>query len=306
MMEYVAGSIKLLYETENDEVTITGFEGSDSKLDVPDEIDGKLVTCIAKKTFLGLRGLRKISLSKNLKRVDDWAFSQCIHLTNVEFRGSFPTQIGRCIFEGSERIENIRVTALNDEDVDFLLAAVVKRLPGQYLMDGAEIGNPSWYSKWDLALTSFIFQSDFEGYSDRALCGEEDISYDGIGSVDGELLGESAAYVKEVGKNKSYLCLLRLRHDNYLNDSNREKLVDYVLKHAKGASNEAAWLTLKEDLKSDTEYFKLYMDIVNPDMETFNSMIADMGEELATAKAYLISLRPGKSKEDAFFDDLCL
>lgn len=306
MNEYIDGSVKLLYESKENEVAICGYEGSASTISIPDEIDGLPVKTVVKKTFLGMKGLRKVSLSKNLTFIDDWAFSQCIHLTNVEFRGAFPGQIGRGIFEGCERIESIKVESLVDEDLEFLLAAVVKRLPGQYLLDGDEIGNESWYNKWDLALTAFISQSDYEGYSDRALCGEEDISYDGIGSVDGELLGESASYLKEVGKNKSYLCLLRLRHNNHLNDNTRNRLVDYICKHAKGSGNEAAWIALKEDLKSDTEYFRVYMDIVNPDMETFNAMISDMGEELATAKAFLISLRPTKSKADSFFDDLCL
>ncbi|MCQ2524785.1 MAG: leucine-rich repeat domain-containing protein [Lachnospiraceae bacterium] len=306
MQEYICGSIKLLYEVTGDEVSITGFEGSDAKLSIPDYIEDHPVTSIAKKVFLGLKGLKKVSLPEKLSFVDDWAFSQCIHLTNVEFRGFFPSKTGRGIFEGCERIENIAIKELMDDDVSFLLAAVVKRLSAQYLMDGSEIGSEDWYGKWDLALTSFLLQSDFEGYSDRALCGEEDISYDGIGSVDGELLGENAAYVRQVGKNKSFLCLLRLRHDKYLSDKTKEVLKSYIIKHSKGATNEAAWFALKEDLKNDTEYFKVYMDVVNPDMDMFNSMLLDMGEELATAKAYLISLRPEKNKTDAFFDDLIL
>lgn len=304
-MKISVGSIEIEYETGEKGAIITGYRGSDSKLEIPESIEGSPVIGIEKKAFLGMRAVRCIVVPKTVTGVGDWAFSQCIHLDSITFKGGLMENPGKGIFEGCERLRNITYEGLN-EDSGFILATLVKRLPAGQLQRANDIGTREWFERYDLSLFSFLKQDDIEGYSNRALCGEEDISYDGIGSVDGELLGETAQYIKEVGKNKNYLCFFRLKYNSFLKEDMKHTYEEYIKGHGKGKQGETAWLSLKEDFKEDTSFFELYMNIVKPDTQLFNEMISDMDESLTQAKAYLLKLWSGKDKTDNFFDELSL
>ena len=314
MIKVTADSFILSCEVNaaGDGVAVTGYEGAGSRLTVPATVkpedgSGALpVTAIDKKAFLGLRGLRDITLPATVADIGDWALSQCIHLTNVTIeKGGRPT-FQRGVFEGSERIESIRLSEFDDDDMPYLLAATVKRLPAAYLLRDKDIGTAVWYDKWDLALSSFLKLDDYEGFTDRALCGEEDISYDGVGMVDGEMPGESTEYLKEVGRNKCYLCLLRLMHDNNLTDEFRAALCEYVTARAKGRGTGSAWSLFKEEFKDNKEYLELYLDTIKPTTEEIDAMLRDLGDDMATAKAYILKASSNHDKKDSFFDELSL
>lgn len=312
MIRYKSGGFTLLFEVNNDDNTavLTGYEGADSRLSVPGKVtEGDKdypVTVISKKAFLGCNGLREVTLPKEITRIDDWGFAQCIHLNRLSINDADNVpDFGKSVFEGCLRLDEI---AVNSEEgaLPKLLAAVVNKLPSPFLLRDKDLGHKAWYERWDLGLRAYLAQDDIEGYSDRALCGEEDISYDGIGSVDGELLGEDVSYLKEVSKGKCKLVLLRLMYDKYLSEDTRNYLEKYVTDHSKSHGNEAAWYAIIEDYKDDIEYLKLYMEIVKPDAVTVDSMIMDMGNDLAQAKAYLIREQKAENKTDAFFDALSL
>jgi len=310
MISVSLGGFALLCEINEDgqSVTVTGFEGLNAKLEVPDsvEAEGKrfLVKSIGRKAFLGCKGLKEVKLSNQVENIDDWGFSQCIHLVRVEALGE-KLSFGKNVFEGCNRLEAIEING-GGEDTARLLAAAVCRLPAAYLLTDNDKGSDEWFKRFDLCLKAFLDRDDFEGYSDRALCGEEDISYDGIGSVDGELLGESESYLREVGKNKAGLVLLRLKYCKAAEEDTIERLKSYVNQHAFGTKNPSAWNAIKEDYKNDTEYLKLYLDVTNPTAETIGLMLENMGSDMAQAKAFLIKRTEGDRKSDAFFGALLL
>lgn len=309
MISVSCGGFNLLCQLNDEEktATITGFEGIAAKLAVPDSIyDGDIcyrVVNIGRKAFLGCKGLKEAILPEALEVLDDWAFSQCIHLNRVELGNS--ATFGKNVFEGCSRLEGIYIKGAG-EDTAKLLAAAVYRLPAAYLLGDTDKGSAEWFKRYDLCLKAFLNRDDYEGYSDRALCGEEDISYDNIGSVDGELLGESAAYLREVGKNKAGLALLRLKYSQGAEEGYLEEYRNYVNQHSFGQNKPSAWNAIKEDFKNDMEYFKLYLDITNPSAELIGRMLEDMGSDMAQAKAFLIKRTEGEQKTDAFFGALLL
>lgn len=312
MIKTVAGGFTLLFETDEGKTyaKVVGLEGAGSRLSVPSFAEaGELrlpVTAIDKKAFLGTRGLREVEIPASVTDIGDWALSQCIHLTQVTVeKGGRPT-FQKGVFDGSDRIESIRLCDYEDEDMPFLLAATVKRLPAAYLLRDKDLGTPVWYEKWDLALESFLKLDDYEGYTDRTLCGEEDISYDGIGSVDGEMPGESGEYLKEVGRNKCYLSLMRLMHARNISERFRETLSEYLKARAIGRGTGTAWGLFKEELKDNKEYLELYLDIVKPDTDEIDAMLRDLGDDMVQSKAYIIKAGSGSAKRDSFFDGLSL
>lgn len=310
MISVSCGGFTLLCELNEDgeSVVVTGFEGLNAKLEIPGSIEaeGRIlsVSAIGRKAFLGCKGLKEVKLSQQVESIDDWGFSQCIHLVRVE-ASCENISFGKNVFEGCNRLETIEINGCG-EDTGRLLAAAVCRLPAAYLLTDKDKGSEEWFKRYDLSLKAFLDRDDFEGYSDRALCGEEDISYDGIGSVDGELLGESESYLREVGKNKAGLVLQRLKHCRAAEKETIDRLESYVNQHAFGTRNPSAWNAIKEDYKNDTEYLKLYLDVTNPTAETIGLMLENMGSDMAQAKAFLIKRTEGDHKTDAFFCALLL
>ena len=293
------------YTINNGEAVITGANDIGTAVEIPEMIDGLKVIAIERKAFLGTKGLRNVCVPGTVNTIGDWAFAQCIHLREVKIEGAGAGRLGKGVFEGCTRLESLHFDSNANEDCDVLAAMTVHRLEAEYLLRDPDLGNENWYKKWDLALANLLARDDMEGYSDRALCGEEDISYDGVGSVDGELPGESASYIVEQNKNKCYLCLVRLMNAGFLSEDTGTLFKKYLKRHAKGFGNESAWLTIKEDFKDNIEYLKLFIEVTEPDSDAIKDMIADAGN-LAELKAYFIGLNAGSAGVDDFFDDLLL
>ena len=298
------------YICEENGISITGFDGTDNILEIPSSIDGFTVISIGKKAFMGQKNLVEVSIPESILKVGDWAFAQCTNLKKVVIKRradasgeGLLTSLGRGVFDGCKKLENICIKGDLEDDISFLLGACVHRLPALSLLSDTDVGTSFWIDRFDLTLRSFLARDDMEGYDDTALCGEEDISYDGIGSIDGELPGESETFVKEACKNKSFLALLRLMHPTGLSDVNRVCFANYIRSHAFRASNEAAWILIKEDLNSNPSYINLYLDIVSPDKDILSDMIKDTGDKQALLKSCLITCSDtGSSAEDLFSD----
>ena len=310
MGETIISGYKLNTEDHGEGVYITSCETTGSnasdELVIPETVDGKPVKGIERKSFLQQSGLRKIVLPGTLTYIGDWAFSQCRQLeTFVLMKGaSVDAFVGRGIFEGSERLQNICIGYEEPDALSFLAALPVKKLPATYLIKDPSFGTVEWYKKLDMAIVDYLKQDDIEGYSDRALCGEEDISYDGVGSVDGELPGESAAYLKEVGKNKAGLSFARLTNEVYITEETKSYLSDYLISRSKGCESETAWYYILEDRYDDTKAIDDYLDILKPDTVTLKKMIEDVPASKALLKAKLIAYKSESGSD--FFDDLTI
>ena len=215
------------------------------------------------------------------------------------------TRFGKGILEGATAIEEICIGYEEPDDLAYLLATVVSKLPAPFLLRTENLGSEEWYDSFDLSLDSFLKESDMGGYSERVLCGEEDISYDGIGSVDGELLGETEAFVRDKRKQKAGLCMLRLLHDTGLSDGYREVFRDYIKEHSLGKPDESAWLMLKDSFGNNVKLVELYCEIVKPDRVTVGKMLSGLGKSNPETKSFLIEYKPVEDGDD-FFADLIL
>lgn len=304
------GGITCLYEIDEDkkEIVICGFEGSDSRVKIPDFLladkEYKL-TKVGKKAFLGAKFLKEISLPKTVEMFEDWAFAGCNHLERIIIRGDSSNSVirptfGKGVFESCEALESILLGYEEEDDFSILLGAAIWRLPAPYLFMDPELGNESWFASWDRSLENYLRQKDDDGYTDRVLCGEEDISYDGIGSVDGELLSDGTNFLIETRKRKCILCFLRLKACLNLSEEKKQIFVEYIKTH-----NEA-WLVLKDELKGKIEYLKLFAELGGIDISKIDDMLIDLGEDYAEGKAYLIRYKQDNSGGNDFFSNLLL
>ncbi len=282
--------------TEKDgKLTVSGYEGSGVVLDLTDQ---NTIVGIEKKAFLSCKSLRKVFLPESMEFLGDWCFSKCDNLKTVRINKPLGGSIfGRGVFEGSNRIREISFEGANSSALSKLLALNVSLLPNDHLLRSEDLGQQSWFEKWDISLLSFLNSDDAEGSIDNIVCGEEDISYDGVGMVDGEMPGETEEYVLNAVKSKCFLCYMRLLNDEFLKPESRTFLQNYIKERSFGKKKDYAWLTLKEDCEGDMDFYKLYLDIVKPGKEEISEMVADLGQNHVQAKAFLINEASGEDKK---------
>ncbi|HOB38081.1 MAG TPA: leucine-rich repeat domain-containing protein, partial [Methanomassiliicoccaceae archaeon] len=85
------------YEVKDDgTVEITGYNGEEVDLIIPEEIDGKLVTSIAEYAFYQLP-LESVTIPDGVESIGDYAFYWCEELTSVII-GNGVTSIGEEAF----------------------------------------------------------------------------------------------------------------------------------------------------------------------------------------------------------------
>lgn len=303
------GGFTLLYEVNNGEASIMGIEGSDSHLSIPNKVSVTErevpVTSISKKAIMGVNGLRHIMIPETVREIGDWAFAHCIHLVSLTILNK-EVSFGRGMLEGCIRLNSVSIGYEGEDDLSILLASALNKMPAGYLISSGEMGSESWFRNYDSSLVQYLRESDYAGSDEAALCGEEDISYDDIRSVDGELLGVDASYILGVRKNKNFLCMMRLMHKQFLLPDMEEFLLSYVKSHTIKNANNAAWIAIKDDLYADDAYLKLYLDITKPDSIEIDMMLNDLGNNHPEMKAMLLKYGGGDNRVDDFFDGMLL
>ena len=92
--------------TENTDgtLTITGYTGSDTEVEIPAEIDGKLVTVIGGNLFDGNTSITRVIIPAGVTSIELYAFRNCTSLTSITIPESV-TDIGSYIFQGCSGLE---------------------------------------------------------------------------------------------------------------------------------------------------------------------------------------------------------
>ncbi len=76
-------SDRIEYLIYNNEVSITGYSGSNSAVVIPSKISGKDVTSISWYAFEGHTGIKSITIPSTMKYIGNGAFSGCTGLTSI-------------------------------------------------------------------------------------------------------------------------------------------------------------------------------------------------------------------------------
>ncbi len=303
------GTVTLEFDITEEGAVLTAFEGTGLYCWVPDHVNAGdreyPVTAVAKKAFLNSPS-KEILLPPTRRKIDDWAFSKSAHLKDLILRGPVEDiselKLGKGILEGASAIEKVALGFDPSEDLSFLLALCVEKLPAPFLVRTGSLGTAEWYEGFDSALEAFL-KTDDDATPD-ILCGEEDISYDGVGMVDGEMPGETPAYIRKKREEKASVCLVRLLRDKSLSGEKKAVFETFVRDHALGAKDPCAWDAIRHELNTELAYVKIYCDILEPDKAARDLMLQDMGRSAPEVRAFLLA---GKGEEGSdFFDELRL
>lgn len=285
-----------LQEAE-DGLQVVSCGGGASLVLVPESVEGKMVTGIAKKAFLSRKNIRELLLPPTIKKIEDWAFAYCGQLEHITLPSGV-TELGKAVLmnaDALQRIDGVLDVRLHQwsEDVAYLLAVAVKDLDAYYLLDLQAAGSKEWFIKWDARLLTVMEEDDNEGYLKQVLCGEED-----YGSTDLE------AFLSEKRKKKVRLCLLRLQHGQDLKEDMRTYLSKYLQEHTKGCEQEETWQVLLQERNSDKESWDLFLELGCVNAENMEALLADMGENYPEMKAYFLRYKAEKLGYEDFFSGL--
>lgn len=290
------GAYRLAVKQDGEDAVILGYDGSGSRLNIPEvctvgEREVR-ITGIAPKAFFSNKELQQVYLPDSICKVGDWAFASCDNLKEfTAMNRAAVTWFGRGVFDNCHRIENIMMGYDKCDDLSALMAAVIDKMPAEYLLRDEDIGNENWFTKWDQCLSTYLNEPDIDGYTDLVLCGEEDIFYN------------EPDFAMNKRRKKSSLCMLRLLYNASISEDNRQKYTDYILSHNKGCETDEAWKEILTNHGEDTAYYKLLFDIGGITKENIDAMLEDMGEYHAEAKAYMLSLKQEHFTSEDFFDE---
>ncbi len=250
---------------------------------------------IESRAYLSSKDIRNVVIGAGIEHIGDWAFAKCSNLMTVSFAGDHrPGLFGKDVFMGCARLGSISFRDTDDVTAA-LLAICTNKMYCDHLLRAEDVGQKSWYGKWDIRLVTELKSDDAEARMSAALCGEEDISYDGIGSVDGELPGETDDYVRQEEYRKCSLCYTRLLYNKYLSDATRGIIEDHLRANSFGSGNSAAFYSLFDDEANTTSYMRIYLDTVRHDKCTLKKLIEAVPFDKVDARSYLIRQSDGGS-----------
>lgn len=291
-MRYYDEKLGIYYEI-GEHIVICDAEKKLNEIIIPDTINDIPVKAIAKKAFLGCKGLRQVRLPRGIVSIGEWAFAFCDNLTTVELARN-DIKWGKGVFKNDRKLRRITIypDCASDPMTCRLLAATPVIMDAEYLLDIKHAGSPEWIKKWDTKLEHILNLADDEGYHLYVLCGEEDLHFD------------YEEYLEYNREKKSELCMLRLINDKGLEEGFRNKLSGYINGHTAGCTSDAAVRILLKAHGDEQEYYKLLLDIKAISNENLEPVLSAMGDRHAQMKAYLIEQCNNSS--NGFFDDLML
>ncbi|MCR5831939.1 MAG: leucine-rich repeat domain-containing protein [Lachnospiraceae bacterium] len=269
---------------------MNGYEIVDGVLDL-----GKTgLSVIEDKAFWSEKTVRYVIVPDTIEHIGDWAFAKCANLLSVKFLGPHrPGLFGKDVFKGCERLKEISFSD-HDEVTASYMALCADQLPYDHLLRGDDAGKKSWYAKWDICLVETLKSDDEKVRVNAALCGEEDISYDGIGSVDGEMPGETGDFVQKEEFRKCSLGYFRLSHDRFLEDTTRAVITDHIRNNMFGCGSGSSFYSIFEEQEETISYLRIYLDITKPDRNTLLAMAESVKAKDVFAASYLIKEAAGE------------
>lgn len=288
---------------EKELLRIISYQGNRTQIVVPDVIEGNSVAEIGKKTFLGKKSLKKVTIPKSVVKIEDWAFANCNQLEEVVLENE-NIIFGKGVFQGCKSLkkmivlkEHMQFSKEEEEQIGALLAATVNLLDTPHLFRPDIAGEKEWLSQWDARMLNFIRKDDHSGFTVVVLCGEED-----YGSEENSL----SYFLKQKRKAKVRLAFLRLKNSMGVTEKIKEELTAYLKAHTKGCETEETWEVVLEEHGNEKEYYEILMECDCITNDNFDGFLEDLHHNYPEMKAFLMKYKEETLGYGDFFGSLAL
>jgi hypothetical protein len=146
---------QLIYTTNNNAITITGYNGPGGVMTIPSTINGIRVAGIGSNAFFNCAGLTNIALPNTVTNVGDFAFAGCTNLTSI----TIPNGIfGSGVFSNCTALANVvmatNVSGIADSEFSGCTNLTIITIPGSVTNIGA------WAFQNCYNLSAIYFQSN--------------------------------------------------------------------------------------------------------------------------------------------------
>lgn len=117
LMQFCIGSIVVyakttpdgfIYQNMGSVIWISGYEGNQSDIQIPESIDGKPVTVIAAQSFYNNKVIKSVQIPSSITSIGSQAFSKCTNLTSINIPFDI-TEIKSMTFQGCTSLEYIEL-----------------------------------------------------------------------------------------------------------------------------------------------------------------------------------------------------
>lgn len=293
------------YELNTDsKLFICGYEGNNQFITVPDCIDDMPVSEIAGKAFFSKKNIEKITLSKSIEKIGDWAFANMNSLKRIDLPASDIT-FGKQVFKDCVALSEIGILASdtdhdkNNENSDpflpYYTASLVQTLKDTLLFTPSTIGCKSWYENFDKALLRLLERPDDDGF--------EPVFYGWFEDED-MLVSQLPNYIKKRRYEKASLILKRIVSPVYLTDNTKSLFEDYICKHM--LTGVWDFVTTEENVM-DQSYIKVLLNLGCITEDNFDSCLLDLTDKSASESvALLLQYKDIHFAKNDFFDGLKL
>ena len=186
----------ITYQLANNDTTytVTGYDGSDTVIVIPDSVGGIPVTAIAKDAFKGKQRITSITVPDSVTSIGSDAFRDCSSLVSVVI-GDSVTSIGSYAFSGCDSLVSVTIP----DSVEFIGSSAFEYCASLYVVYNSsdlllEIGSSNngylaYYAKILVDNGETIYANDGYNYTltnEGFLFREKDSKYELIYYVGGE------------------------------------------------------------------------------------------------------------------------
>lgn len=89
-------------------VEITQYTGSESKVEIPSEINGMSVSSIGERAFFDCHSFTELIIADTVKTIGNYSFGRCLRMTNVTIPNSV-TYINKSAFVGCASLKQLSI-----------------------------------------------------------------------------------------------------------------------------------------------------------------------------------------------------
>lgn len=277
---------------------IERYEGEETKVILPEEVQGAPLTTIGVKAFLSCRCVECLELPESITCIEDWAFAHMKNLRELVLPAK-ELSFGKKVFLGCEKLEKISLCKADTiyQGIPYLLASLVRftqEPPKGLILAGSRQGQGQWLAEYDEALLQFLMREDTYGFEPAF------IGWFNIEDVD----DQQEDFVRERRRNKIALVLQRLLYGEGMSEETGEKLTDYL---SSVRETVAEMLTEKDSVYStDVRYFQIWQSIGGFQVLSPRELLNRLQEGEPEIRAFLMACELDQSEAGDIFAALNL